>query len=111
MLRVMLIVFPVNFCENTLASTRSALKNGANAIEVDVAISKDNVVFLWHDPYPLGIVALARRWANNTYGPFIFGGSSLRLRKICLMALYLTAHCLRFRLSKAKMTKYIKWLK
>ena len=63
---------PVNFCENTLASTRSALKNGANAIEVDVAISKDNVVFLWHDPYPLGIVALARRWANYTYGPFIF---------------------------------------
>ena len=57
---------PVNFCENTLASTRSALKNGANAIEVDVAISKDNVVFLWHDPYPLGIVALARRWANYT---------------------------------------------
>ena len=39
------------------------------------------------------------------------GGSSLRLRKICLMALYLTAHCLKFRLSKAKMTKYIKWLK
>ena len=37
-----------------------------------------------------------------------FGGSSLRLRKICLMALYLTAHCLKFRLSKAKMTKYIK---
>ena len=58
---------PVNFCENTLASTRSALKNGANAIEVDVAISKDNVVFLWHDPYPLGIVALARRWANYMY--------------------------------------------
>ena len=58
---------PVNFCENTLASTRSALKNGANAIEVDVAISKDNVVFLWHDPYPLGIVALARRWANCTH--------------------------------------------
>ena len=39
------------------------------------------------------------------------GGSSLWLRKICLMVFYLTAHCLKFRLSKAKMTKYIKWLK
>ena len=43
----------------------------------------------------------------RTYTMCCTGGSSLRLRKICLMALYLTAQCLKFRLSKAKITKYI----
>ena len=52
---------PVNFCENTLEATRSALALGANAIEVDLVISKDGVVFLWHDPTPFSIHALVRR--------------------------------------------------
>ena len=49
-------------CENTLEATRSALEQGANAIEVDVAVSRDKVPFLWHDPYPLGLQAIARRY-------------------------------------------------
>ena len=52
---------PINFCENTIAATRSALEKGANAVEVDVSITKDNVAFLWHDPNPLGLHSLARR--------------------------------------------------
>ena len=53
---------PLGHCENTLEATRSALKLGANAIEVDIAISKDDVIFLWHDPNPLGLHSLARRY-------------------------------------------------
>ena len=53
---------PLNHCENTKESTRSALENGANAIEIDLAISKDNIVFLWHDPSPWGLHAIARRY-------------------------------------------------
>ena len=52
---------PIGHCENTLEATRSALNLGANAIEVDIAISADEVVFLWHDPYPLGWHSIARR--------------------------------------------------
>ena len=52
---------PLGHCENTIEATRSALKLGANAIEVDIAISKDDVIFLWHDPNPLGWHSLARR--------------------------------------------------
>ena len=52
---------PEGHCENTLEATRSALDLGANAIEVDVAVSRDKVAFLWHDPYPLGLHSLARR--------------------------------------------------
>jgi len=52
---------PKHHCENTMAATRSALNLGANAIEIDVSMSKDNVAFLWHDPYPLGLHAMVRR--------------------------------------------------
>ena len=58
---------PLGHCENTLAATRSALKFGANAIEVDIAISKDDVIFLWHDPNPLGLHSLARRYIRLNY--------------------------------------------
>jgi len=52
---------PLNHCENTLESTRSALQQGANAIEVDLSVSADGQVFLWHDPSPLSMHAIARR--------------------------------------------------
>ena len=58
---------PLGHCENTLEATRSALKLGANAIEVDIAISKDDVIFLWHDPNPLGLHSLARRYICLKY--------------------------------------------
>jgi len=52
---------PLNQCENTLEATRSALQQGANAIEVDLSVSSDGQVFLWHDPSPLSFHAIARR--------------------------------------------------
>jgi len=52
---------PLNQCENTLEATRSALQQGANAIEVDLSVSADGQVFLWHDPSPLSLHAIARR--------------------------------------------------
>ncbi len=54
---------PVRHCENTLEATRSALERGANAVEIDVSMSKDGVLFLWHDPNPLHVLALTRRLA------------------------------------------------
>ena len=48
-------------CENTLEATRSGLESGANSIEVDLTISKDGIIFLWHDQDPLGLHSLARR--------------------------------------------------
>ena len=32
-----------------------------NAIELDLSLSKDNVIFLWHDPNPGELVARIRR--------------------------------------------------
>eukprot|EP00096_Caligus_rogercresseyi_P012434 TRINITY_DN5210_c0_g1_i1.p1 TRINITY_DN5210_c0_g1~~TRINITY_DN5210_c0_g1_i1.p1 ORF type:complete len:337 (+),score=83.92 TRINITY_DN5210_c0_g1_i1:219-1229(+) len=52
---------PINYCENTIAATRSAIASGANAIEIDLSISEDGVIFLWHDPNPWNILSLIRR--------------------------------------------------
>ncbi|QQP37180.1 Uncharacterized protein FKW44_017377, partial [Caligus rogercresseyi] len=51
---------PINYCENTIAATRSAIASGANAIEIDLSISEDGVIFLWHDPNPWNILSLIR---------------------------------------------------
>lgn len=37
--------------ENTIASMKKAIDNGANIIELDIQISKDNQVMVSHDPY------------------------------------------------------------
>lgn len=37
--------------ENTVASMKKAIDNGANIIELDIQISKDNQVMVSHDPY------------------------------------------------------------
>lgn len=47
-------------CENTAAATTAGLVAGMNAVELDVSVSKDNVVFLWNDPNPLDPAATAR---------------------------------------------------
>jgi glycerophosphoryl diester phosphodiesterase len=50
-------------------------ESGANAIEIDLSVSKDGVIFLWHDPQPLGILSLVRRslrpGANPTNMEFV----------------------------------------
>ncbi len=53
----MLIVF------NVLSqATESALHGGwVDSVEVDLSLSSDGVLFLWHDPDPNSVAAIARR--------------------------------------------------
>src|SRR3990172_7851057 len=46
--------------ENTIASFELALNEGANALEVDMCLTKDNQVILWHDWDPNNTNALLR---------------------------------------------------
>jgi glycerophosphoryl diester phosphodiesterase len=49
--------------ENTLPSLARALRwDGANALEVDVAPTRDGAVVLWHDFDPHAVTARLRRW-------------------------------------------------
>ena len=43
---------PHQACENTLASFETALQLGANALELDVSMSSDRKLVLWHDWVP-----------------------------------------------------------
>ena len=52
---------PENACENTMESTRSGLEQGMNSVEIDLSMSGDEVIFLWHDPTPNNEWTLARR--------------------------------------------------
>jgi glycerophosphoryl diester phosphodiesterase len=51
---------PVNEPENTIPSLERALSEGANALEVDICVTKDKEVILWHDWDPDELVALIR---------------------------------------------------
>ncbi|WP_436739199.1 glycerophosphodiester phosphodiesterase [Streptomyces sp. BBFR102] len=52
---------PYQLRENTLPSLRSALERGADAVEVDVRVSRDGVPMLLHD------ATLERLWGNDRY--------------------------------------------
>ncbi|MFJ6699257.1 glycerophosphodiester phosphodiesterase [Streptomyces sp. NPDC091272] len=52
---------PYRFRENTLASIRSALELGADAVEVDVRLTRDNVPVLLHDE------TLKRLWGHDRW--------------------------------------------
>jgi glycerophosphoryl diester phosphodiesterase len=51
---------PVNEPENTIPSLERALREGVNALEVDLCVTKDREVILWHDWNPDELVALIR---------------------------------------------------
>ena len=51
---------PVNEPENTTPSFERALLEGANSLETDICVTKDNKVILWHDWNPDELVALIR---------------------------------------------------
>lgn len=51
---------PVNEPENTIPSFERALREGANALETDLCVTKDKEVILWHDWNPDELVALIR---------------------------------------------------
>lgn len=52
---------PRRCVENTLPSMRQAVEDGANAVEIDLSLTKDGVVALWHDWDPNDLVAIARQ--------------------------------------------------
>lgn len=47
--------------ENTLAAFRAALDAGADGLETDLVLTKDERILLWHDPEPTGFGPLVRR--------------------------------------------------
>jgi len=47
-------------CENTAAATSAGLAARMNAVELDISVSQDNVVFLWNDPNPADPSSQAR---------------------------------------------------
>lgn len=51
---------PVNEPENTIPSLDRAVREGVNAVEIDLCVTKDNDVILWHDWDPDELVALLR---------------------------------------------------
>ncbi|MDJ0343325.1 glycerophosphodiester phosphodiesterase [Streptomyces sp. H10-C2] len=51
---------PYHHRENTLPSLRSALRAGADAVEIDVRLTRDGVPVLLHDP------TLRRLWGHRT---------------------------------------------
>jgi glycerophosphoryl diester phosphodiesterase len=52
---------PLQAPENTIASLKEAIRQGANAVEVDLCLTGDGQVVLWHDQEPDDLVAVARR--------------------------------------------------
>lgn len=47
--------------ENTIPSMDRALADGANAVEIDLSLTKDGVVILWHDWDPDDAIATSRQ--------------------------------------------------
>jgi glycerophosphoryl diester phosphodiesterase len=51
---------PVKEIENTIPSFERAIADGANSLEIDLSITKDNEVVLWHDSDPNEAKAILR---------------------------------------------------
>ncbi len=51
---------PVNEPENTIPSFERALTEGVNSLEIDLCVTKDKAVILWHDWNPDELVSLIR---------------------------------------------------
>jgi glycerophosphoryl diester phosphodiesterase len=47
--------------ENTIPSMQRAIADGANAVEIDLSLTKDGAVVLWHDWDPNSMIALSRQ--------------------------------------------------
>lgn len=46
--------------ENTIEAYEEALREGANALEIDLSLTKDKKVVIWHDWDPNSLIAFAR---------------------------------------------------
>ncbi|MBK8170522.1 MAG: glycerophosphodiester phosphodiesterase [Sandaracinaceae bacterium] len=52
---------PREECENTLSSFTRAIELGADAIELDVCVTRDEKIIVWHDAHPDTTVGLVRQ--------------------------------------------------
>jgi glycerophosphoryl diester phosphodiesterase len=59
---------PAREIENTIASFDRALREGANGIEIDLSMTKDGEVVLWHDWDPNDTVSVLR---ESGFEPFV----------------------------------------
>lgn len=50
--------FGGNIVENTLPAFEAAIRAGADIVETDIHITKDNVMILFHDPSPMRLLGL-----------------------------------------------------
>jgi glycerophosphoryl diester phosphodiesterase len=59
--------------ENTLAGCAAAIERGAHGVEVDVCVTSDGQVVLWHDRDPTSLIARARRRGadGGAFVPFV----------------------------------------
>lgn len=52
--------------ENTIPSMDEAMRRGANAIEIDLSMTRDSAIVLWHDWLPDDAIATARQTGAET---------------------------------------------
>lgn len=86
---------PTQCCENTLRAYTRALRDGANALEIDLCFTKDGEVVIWHDWDPEDPVALFRESgaeAPQMYKP-CFGEGDFRRLVTKLTLSQLREHC------------------
>lgn len=67
--------------ENTISAFSKALQQGANALEIDLCLTKDGVAVIWHDWDPDSSVALFREEGQEPYQGFKPRFPSGELRK------------------------------
>jgi len=75
--------------ENTVRSFEASMAVGANAMEIDVCVTKDDVIVAFHDRDPDSGVALARQAGGEGYAwlPFVPGVGSLWRRPVSTLTL------------------------
>lgn len=53
---------PAKEPENTFASYEQAERDGANALEIDICVTADDELLVWHDCHPAAVDARLRQW-------------------------------------------------
>lgn len=57
---------PIKEPENTIPSFRRALEDGANALEIDLCMTSDGRIVIWHDWNPNDAISLAREQGGES---------------------------------------------
>ena len=75
--------------ENTVLACRNAIQRGADGVEIDVCVTADGHVVLWHDRDPNEASAVARQTAleGQDYIPVVPDRDSGRCRPVAALTL------------------------